>query len=303
MSDPTFHVVELSFSVVDVFAVRRYAGNQLAVFTDANLISASEMQAIANEIHFSETTFVTSREPRLGGYDVRIFTPNEEVPFAGHPVLGTAFIIQQELIGEPVERVMLNLKVGQVPVDITYRRDIPDLLWMQPKPAEFGRVLDPGMVAGGLNLRSGDIHGGFPIQEVTTGLPTLIVPLRTLEALRRVRISRTVMDEMMHDIDARCILCFTTETYSKENDVNVRVFADRLGIPEDPATGSGNGCLAAYLSRYKVLGKEDIDIRIEQGFEIGRPSLILLKAWTKEGGAIDVRVGGKVQLVARGQLV
>ncbi|MCI0497677.1 MAG: PhzF family phenazine biosynthesis isomerase, partial [Thermoplasmata archaeon] len=148
-----------------------------------------------------------------------------------------------------------------------------------------------------------DIDGHFPIQEVSTGLPILIVPLRTLEALRRVRVSRTVLEEMMQGLEARCVLCFTTETYSRENDLNVRVFADPLGIPEDPATGSGNGCLAAYLVEHGVLGKDAIDIRVEQGFEIGRPSMILLRAERKEGGGIDVRVGGKVQLVARGELI
>jgi len=158
------------------------------------------------------------------------------------------------------------------------------------------------MVSGALNLRSGDIDGRYPIEEVSTGLPFLIVPVRSLEALRRIRVSQTVMEELMRDIAARCVLAFTTEAYSRENDLNVRVFADPIGVPEDPATGSGNGCLAAYLVRHGVLGSDEIDIRVEQGFEINRPSLILLKA-RREGDDITLRVGGRVHLVATGELV
>ncbi len=298
----TFHVVGLTFHIVDVFAQRRYAGNQLAVFRGAHLLSDAEMQAIANEMHFSETTFIVNEEEVDGGYDIRIFTPNEEVPFAGHPAIGTAFVIQQEIIKKPVDEIKLNLEIGQVPVSIKYKGDVPDLLWLTPKTAKFGTVIDPGMISAGMNLRSGDIDPYYPIEEVSTGLPFLIVPIKTLEALKRVKISKAVLQELMRNMKAKCILAFTTETYDDENDLSVRVFADALGIPEDPATGSGNGCLGAYLIKHKVLGEGSIDVKVEQGREMNRPSLILLKAGYLDD-EIHVEVGGNATLVASGELI
>jgi len=300
--DQTFHVVGLTFHIVDVFAQRRYSGNQLAVFRGAHLLSDAEMQAIANEMHFSETTFITNEDEVDGGYDIRIFTPGKEVPFAGHPAIGTAFVIQQEIIRKPVEEILLNLKVGQVPVSIRYKGDVPDLLWMKPNPPKFGVTIDPGMISAGMNLRSGDIDPYFPIEEVSTGLPFLIVPIKTLEALKRIRISRAVLQELMRNMKAKCILAFTTDTYDKENDLTVRVFADALGIPEDPATGSGNGCLGAYLIKHKVFGEGAIEVRVEQGRDMNRPSLILLKAGYLDD-EIHVEVGGNATLVASGELI
>ena len=124
---------ELPFFIVDVFAEKKYAGNQLGVFPRAAGLSEVQMQKLAKEMNYSETTFILSPEPRGGGYDVRIFTPDKEIPFAGHPTLGTAFIIGQKIIGQPVDQVVLNLKVGQIPVTFTYGEDEPENLWMQQK--------------------------------------------------------------------------------------------------------------------------------------------------------------------------
>ncbi|HEY9706832.1 MAG TPA: PhzF family phenazine biosynthesis isomerase, partial [Oculatellaceae cyanobacterium] len=128
---------ELTFYIVDVFAVEKYTGNQLAVFTDAVALSETQMQRIAKEMNYSETTFITSTDLRDGGYDVRIFTPNKELPFAGHPTLGTAYIIQREIINEPVEKVNLNLKVGQIPVTWHQTVDADEVLWMRQNPPTF----------------------------------------------------------------------------------------------------------------------------------------------------------------------
>jgi trans-2,3-dihydro-3-hydroxyanthranilate isomerase len=137
----------LGFFLVDVFAETKYAGNQLAVFRNGHGLSDREMQQLARETNFSETTFILSDEPRDGGFDVRIFTPNEEVPFAGHPTLGTAFVIQQQLIRRPVENVTLNLKVGRIPVRFSYVDAKPDVLWMTQKPPKFGPVFDRSRIA------------------------------------------------------------------------------------------------------------------------------------------------------------
>jgi len=290
----------LSFYLVDVFSERKFAGNQLAVVLEAGRLSRSEMQRIANEFHFSETTFVLSDKMRNKGYDVRIFTPQTELPFAGHPTLGTAFVIKHRLKDKQAKEIRLNLKVGQIPVTFEEIKNRDNILWMHQIPPTFGRKLDSETIAQVLNLNAKDVDTRFPIQEVSTGMPFIIVPLKNLDAVKRARTDRAKQLELAREGSAD-ILVFCMETYSKENDLNVRVFVDLQGIPEDPATGSANGCLAAYLCRYEYFGTDKINIRVEQGYEISRPSLLRLKAETKNG-KIDVHVGGKVVLVATGQL-
>ncbi|MBU7030651.1 MAG: PhzF family phenazine biosynthesis protein [Theionarchaea archaeon] len=289
-----------TFFIVDVFAEEKYAGNQLAVFTNAKALSDTEMQKIAKEMNYSETTFVLS-EKEGNGYNVRIFTPEKEVPFAGHPTLGTAFVIQKEIIKEPVNEVMLNLKVGQIPVTLVYDKGNLDTLWMKQLSPEFFQVFDPGTISQVLSVDERDIDTRFPIQEVSTGLPFIIVPLKSLGAVKRARIAREKYYELIQNTKAKALLIFCPETYNEENDLNVRVFVDYYGIPEDPATGSGNGCLAGYLVETMYFGKPHINIKVEQGYEIGRPSLLCLRAEKKE--EIDVFVGGKVIMVARGEFI
>jgi trans-2,3-dihydro-3-hydroxyanthranilate isomerase len=294
-------MVSRQFFIVDVFAEKKYAGNQLAVFTDAGSFSDAEMQRLAKEMNYSETTFVASGEKREGGYDVRIFTPEEEVPFAGHPTLGTAFIIQKEVIKHPVKGIILNVKAGQIPVHLVYHKGVLDALWMKQLPPEFSHVFSPDAIAPVLSLHEHDIDDRFFIQEVSTGLPFIIVPLKSLDAVKRARVTRDEYYELINNTKAKALLVFCPESYSKENDLNVRVFADYYGIQEDPATGSANGCLAGYLVKNSYFGENRIDIKVEQGYEIGRPSLLYLRA--EETQEIDIFVGGKVIMVARGEIV
>lgn len=292
----------LPFYIVDVFAETKYAGNQLAVFTHGETLSSAEMQQIAKEINYSETTFILSSELRSGGYDVRIFTPTKELSFAGHPTLGTAFVLQQEIIKQPVETITLNLKVGQIPVSFFYKDGLADVLWMQQRSPIFGETFTAEAISPILNLKIIDIDLRFPIQDVSTGVPFIIVPLKTHQALKRIKVNKDRYFALIEKTQAKEILVFCPETYYPENQLSVRVFADSLGIPEDPATGSANGCLAGYLVQYLYTGKSSIDLRVEQGYEIGRPSLLLLKA-TKTATNIQVSVGGRVVLVARGEFV
>ncbi|CAG1002231.1 MAG: PhzF family phenazine biosynthesis protein [Candidatus Methanoperedens sp.] len=289
----------LTFYIVDVFAEEKFTGNQLAIVKDADGLSNIKMQQIAREINFSETTFILSNEKRNGGYDVRIFTPKEEVPFAGHPALGTAYVIQHEIIKKPVETIILNFKIGQIPVNLN---DIRGVLWMKQKSATLGMVFDAGIISDVLNIDASDIDHIYPVREVSTGLPFIIVPIKTLEALKKSRIDREKYFELIRNSHAKALLVFCPETIQAENDINVRVFAQYYGITEDPATGSGNGCLAGYLVKYNYFKSRKIDIRVEQGFEIGRPSLIYLRGEEKVG-EIEVLVGGKVQIVASGEFV
>ena len=293
---------KLTFYIVDVFAEEKYAGNQLAVVRDAKALSATEMQRIAKEMKYSETTFILSDEERNGGYDVRIFTPEIELPFAGHPTLGTAYVIQREIVKEPIDSIVLNLKVGLIPVTLSYSEGQADTLWMKQLEPTFGQTFEIGSISQVLSLDSKELDNRFAVQEVSTGVPSIIVPLKTLDALKRARIARDKYFELIKDAQAKAILIFCPETYNQENDLNVRFFADYYGVPEDPATGSANGCLAGYLVKHRYFGKDRINIRVEQGYEIGRPSLLLLNAANKEG-RIDVYVGGKVIMVAKGELI
>ena len=293
---------KLTFYILDVFAEDKFAGNQLAVVRDAAGLSDDEMQNITKEMNYSETTFILSDDRRNGGYDVRIFTPAREVPFAGHPTLGTAYIIQQEIIKEPVEKIILNLKVGQIPVTFNYTGKEKDVLRMKQIEPTFGQIIEPEQISDVLGINISDIDERFPVQEVSTGMFFIIAPLKTLEAVQRAKIDKDKYFKLIKNRPAKAILVFCPETYSQENDLNVRVFVDYYGIPEDPATGSGNGCLAGYLVKHRYFGKDQIDIRTEQGYEITRPSLLYLRAENKEG-RINISVGGKVVMVAKGQLV
>lgn len=292
----------MKFYIVDVFAVEKYTGNQLAVFTDITSLSDKEMQRIAKEMNYSETTFVVSKDIREGGYDVRIFTPEQELPFAGHPTLGTAYVLQQEIIKEAVESIILNLKIGQIPVTLHYSDESVEWLWMQQKPPEFGQVFTADNIAPALNLEPEEIDSRFPIQEVSTGIPFIIIPLKNQVSLKRSKINKDRYFELISTTQAKEIFIFCPETYKSENDLSARMFADHLGIPEDPATGSANGCLAGYLVEYSYLGTDSINLRVEQGYEIGRPSLLLLKAQKKDA-EIEIFVGGQVIMVAKGEFV
>jgi trans-2,3-dihydro-3-hydroxyanthranilate isomerase len=288
--------------IVDVFAEEKYSGNQLAVVADAHQLAASDMQRIAREMNFSETSFVVSDLQKDGGYGVRIFTPVAEVPFAGHPTVGTAYVIRQEVIKRPQERVVLNLPVGQVPVTFASAEDGSELLWMHTKVPEFGRTHPPEPLAELLGLAADEIDTRVPIEEVSLGVPFTIIPLKALASLRRAQFSRERHARLRYREFADCLFLMCPETYSPANQLNVRLFADLYGVPEDPATGSANACLAAYLLKHKYLPGEQIDIRVEQGHEIGRPSLLRVRAEMQAGGP-SISVGGRVIMTARGELV
>ena len=289
------------FYILDVFAENKYEGNQLAVVRDAGDLSDEQMQKITREMNYSETTFILSGDERDGGYDVRIFTPGEEVPFAGHPTLGTAYIIRREIVKRAVETIILNLKVGQVPVRFHKIDRGEEILWMKPIEPRFGQTFKPDEIIPSLTVRREDIDDRFPIQEVSVGLPFIFVPLKTLDAVKRAGVIKEILFDWTQDKQAKTVFVFCPETYGPENQMNVRFFADAYGIPEDPATGSANSCLAAYLVKHRYFGSDHIDIHVEQGYEIGRPSLLYLQA-KDQGKHIDVSVGGKVVMVAKGEL-
>lgn len=290
-----------TFNIVDVFAEAKFGGNQLAVFKNTHFLNTDEMQQIAKEMNYSETTFIWSDEKRDEGYDVRIFTPKTELPFAGHPTLGTAYVIQKEFIKNRVREIKLNLKIGQIPVTLYYKNNQVDTLWMKQKSPIFGNKYGADIMAEISGLDIDDIEESYPICEVSTGFFCFIVPVKTLAAVEKASVNLKKFYKLIETTQAKTILVFTKETLQEKNDLHVRFFAHYLGVPEDPATGSANGCLAAYLVKYKYFGTRKIDVRVEQGYELGRPSILLLQAEEK-AGEISVSVGGKVFMVASGKL-
>jgi len=283
------------FFFTDVFTTQRHGGNQLATFIDCESLSDAEMQKIAREINFSETTFIISRQPRDGGYDVRIFTPKAEVEFAGHPTLGTAHIIRNKLHLTDANELTLNLRVGKI--HVTFSEN--NVLWMKQIPPAFGKQNDAAILARILGIAASDIDMSFPLEEVSTGFPTLVVPLKNLAALQRVKIDKEKYFTLVNDAWAKLILVFSRESYEPEQSLSVRVFADYYGIPEDAATGSACGSLAAYLARHRLFGSPNLDVLAGQGYEMGRPSTLALRAHENING-IEIFVGGSVVDVAEG---
>jgi trans-2,3-dihydro-3-hydroxyanthranilate isomerase len=290
-----FKMIRATYYILDVFAENNYQGNQLAVFTDLKNIADAEMQHIAREMNFSETTFVLGRSGPENIFKVRIFTPRQEVPFAGHPTLGTSWLIREKLINEPVDNLALDLKAGRIPVTFSDNNRV----WMRQLEPTFGNIFSGQSISEILNIDEDEIDTRFPVQEVSTGLPVVIVPVKKLHSVKRIKINRTKYFEFVEKIEAKPILVFCSETYNKANQLNVRCFVDYYGIPEDPATGSANGCLAGYLVKHSYFSAKKIDITCEQGFEIHRPSILYLRA-SVEDDTIKVNVGGKVQLIASG---
>lgn len=294
----------MRFHIVDVFSEQKYAGNQLAVFEDASDLSAKEMQKIAREVNFSETTFITSSKAELarGSFSVRIFTPKYELPFAGHPTLGTAFVLQKYVLKSKVSKVILKMRVGPIDVTPTYSKvgEIEQLRMRQKEPRFAKLDVERKEMAEVLGINERKIDDRFPILAVSTGVPFIIVPLVDLTSLRECKLQSKEYCELISRTEAKSILAYSPEGYVSSHELGVRVFTLYYGMVEDPATGSGNGCLAAYLSKYKILGSSNVKVTVDQGHELGRPSTLYLEAKPK-AGCFNISVGGSVVDVASGE--
>ena len=285
---------------VDVFAQGKYTGNQLAVVRDASNLSTDEMLDFTRETNFSEATFIESSDTTDSGYDVRIFDPAEEIPFAGHPTLGTAFVIREYLRDDLPEEVKLNLGVGEIPVWVE-DNDGDETYWMRQIEPTFEDEFSQELFADILGLNNQDIDDSHPIRLVSTGLPTVVVPLTSLDAVQRSETQpEPYYNRLIDSYGNVNLLVFASETV-EDNDLHVRVFADAADVPEDPATGSSNGCLAAYLVEHDYFDSDEIEVTVEQGYEMDRPSLLHLRA-AKSPDGINVEVGGRVSPVLDGQL-
>ncbi len=285
--------------IVDVFATEPYTGNQLAVVENAAGLTTTAMQQLAAEFDFSETTFIETTDPTAASYSVRIFTPEAEVPFAGHPTLGTAWVIRNHLASGTPQTVTLDLPVGAIPVTVE-QTDSTESLWMTQQAPTFGETIAPETVAPVLGVAPAAIDPTVPVQTVSTGLPTVIVPLSDRKTLDQLQVDRSAYEEFVAPREAKLLLAVAPAEPTASADLVVRVFAYHYGVPEDPATGSANGCLAGYLARHAYF-EPPISVTVRQGEHVGRPSELQLRADPNAQG-FGIEVGGQVFSTVRGHL-
>jgi trans-2,3-dihydro-3-hydroxyanthranilate isomerase len=287
------------FVQLDVFSSRPFEGNSLAVFPDGRGLSDLHMQALAREMNLSETTFVLPRDPaieRERGVRVRIFTVQEELPFAGHPTLGTAFALRGAT-GAP--EVVLDLNAGQVPVRFEDNPGQPVFGEMTQVEPKFGLIHDRETVVRATSLRDGDIDPSLPIQTVSTGLPFTIVPLRGLDVIRRLQVDLVRSSQYLRQTEGGQFFYFVArETVDRAARLHARML---FYGGEDPATGSAAGCATAWMVAHGV-AQPDERVLIEQGIEMLRPSRIFVRASRVDNRVVNVRVGGNVVEVLRGEV-
>jgi trans-2,3-dihydro-3-hydroxyanthranilate isomerase len=307
MPDPR----SLKFYQADVFSAQPFGGNPVAVFPDAQGLNDDQLQQIAREMNLSETVFVFPPTDPAAVVRLRIFTPTQEIPFAGHPVVGTFYVLAQlGLVAtpEPVTRVVQECNIGLYPVELhTKDGQVTRVVMTQPEPQFLERIEgaeDLYKVASALGLPKYVIaEAKWPLEVVSTGLPVLIVPVRTLTAVRSIKPDASAITDLCGRIGANGIMVFTTVTVEPSATVHARMFAPAIGILEDPATGSAGGALGAYLVQNGVVDVgPTTELLIEQGYEMERPSNILVRVVSDDDAIQSVKVGGQCVMVVEGTL-
>lgn len=297
------------YAILDVFTNKALSGNPLAVVLDAEGLSDERMQAIAKEFNLSETVFVLPADNPGHSADIRIFTPTVELPFAGHPTVGTAILMAMERFGEMTGEqdavVVLKEKIGAVRCAVVLKEnaaafaefDVPKL------PESAGPSRDKELVAAALSLEPSDISFENHVpSRYQVGAPFTFVPVRDLDVLARARPDLAMWEKAFGNGGHNDAYVYCRETRAHESAFHARMFAPQMGITEDPATGSAAAAFAGAVHFFDELPNGTHLIRIEQGFEMGRPSLIDLEIDIENGVMHAVRIGGQATLVARGEL-
>ena len=282
----------------DVFSSRPLEGNSLAVFLDGRGLTDDEMQSIAKEMNLSETTFILPRDAaieRERGVRVRIFTVQEELPFAGHPTLGTAFALRAS---NAAGSVTLELNVGKVPVHFEERAGEPAFGEMTQIDPTFGVQHDREAVARATGLRAEDFDESLPIQTVSTGVPFTVTPLKSLAVIQKLQVDSGRAAEYLSKSQGKFFYFVTRETAGRDARLHARML---FYNGEDPATGSAAGCAAAWMVAHGV-AKPDERVLIEQGIEMKRPSRIFVRASRNDNRVVNVRVGGHSVEIMRGEV-
>ena len=282
--------MQTPFYQVDVFSDELFGGNPLAVFLRGEDFKEAQFQQMAREMNLSETTFVLPSSHPAADFDVRIFTPEKELPFAGHPTLGTAFVLRHAgLVSSTQNHVRLNFKVGVIQVDL---QEDDKIFMTQPPGKILQTFTNTEEVAQVLGLTANNID--LPVQTASTGFPALLVPINSLRAMQRIVLNLSLLKVFLEEAEVDMIYPFTRQTLDQKSYVHARGFAPFVGIPEDPATGSVAGALGYYL---KDKNPKEKNLIIEQGYEMKRPGLIFV---SMDGAKIQV--GGKTRMVFKASL-
>ena len=284
--------MSLPFYIVDVFADKKYAGNQLAVFLDAENLSSEEMQQIAREINFAESTFVTKLDKENNKAEIRIFTPAHEMQFAGHPIIGTSWVLMNKIFENSPNEIKLEVPIGPISINKT-----EDLIWLKAAQPKFWDVFAKEDFPSFSNLTIDDFDNQYLIQEVTTGSAFVIVPLNSKRALENLVLDKDKTDKWLKQhckTDHRGLYFYSFE----DSKLATRMLCvENNQLVEDAATGSASTCLQAYLLKYH---SPVIEVTNHQGDYIGRPSEIYFDG-KLSGDQFDIKIGGKAQFVAKGE--
>lgn len=293
---------QASYYLLDVFTSVKFGGNPLAVFPDARMIDPAKFQLIARELNLSETVFLTPPSAGQPHYSMRIFTPGKELPTAGHPTIGTAFYLSREIQhpSDQAATIQLQQQVGLISVEVNFQNNLPDMVTMyQPLPV-FGQE-HPDLrdeLAHMLGLSVTELDDA-PIQEISCGNNTLLIPVKTAATLSRIHFNMGIWERLRHHFNDALIYVFSVNGVIGA-DVQGRMFGPSVGIMEDPATGSANGPLACYLAHHGLCKMPALSL---QGYEMGRPSQLYLDIRKDSSGNIDqVKVGGRSVYVGQGSL-
>jgi len=294
------------YITVDVFTDRAFGGNPLAVVLDAEGLSTDQMQAIATEFNYSETTFVLPPADHANDANVRIFTVRSELPFAGHPNVGTAFVLATQAAVPPAQ-LKFEEKAGLVPVEILSAQGrVTGAEFAAPQPLKKGAVVDAQEAAAILSLSASDIRSDrHPPQIASVGLPFLIVEIASREAIKRAKPDAASFWKTFPAVGADAVYFYTREVPPAEQplDLQARMFHPGVaGLSEDPATGSATGAAAAFLAELDGTRDGEVKLRIGQGFDMGRPSLLLTRVIKKNGAVVSTHVGGNCVQMMEGTL-
>lgn len=290
------------YFLMDVFTNQPYSGNQLAIFPEASSIPEELLPKIARELNLSETVYLYPKSDPKADFKMRIFTPASELPTAGHPTIGTSIFLARKVAHQDstTHQLILEQAIGNIPVDVEIINNVPVKATMQQPLPTFGEIYkDRQLMAELIGLSEEDLLD-YPVQQVSCGVPYVIIPVRSLHLIRKIGFRLDRFNELKPQLGGAFVYAFTPSGTTERGNVHGRMFAPEAGILEDPATGSANGPLGCYLTHYQILPSPYLS---EQGFEMGRPSLLEIAIETNASREITaVKVGGEAVFTGRGEI-
>ncbi len=293
--------MSFDFYILDVFTDSQFSGNPLAVVVNANLLEKSIKQSIAAEMNFSETCFLNAIEENNGGFELEIFTPSQEIAFAGHPILGAAKVLVDQYYSGHEKSIVINLKNEQVSISFDGDESRMGNIWFSSPKITVGSIISKDDISSILNVDKEIFKDDLPIQEISAFTSALILPFSSGKQLKQFCIEDKIFEELDANKLPNLLYCFTDNTFENSNDYQVRFFFNSHGVREDPATGNGAAFFGAYLDEHNQIDNNNI-IKIEQGHNLGRPSLISIKVSNSDVNS-NVSVGGHVIMNVKGEII